>query len=218
MNLPFTADQFLEVFEQYNRAVWPAQIFLNLLALGAIYLAIKPARSSNRMIAAILAFLWLWLGLAYHLAFFTSINPAAYAFAGMTIVQGAVFLWFGVLKSSLAFAYRTDVSGLTGVLFILYALIIYPALGYWMGHVYPKAPTFGLPCPTTIFTFGMLLWTVQPVPKAVLVVPALWAIIGLSAAIGLGIREDFGLLVAGLVGTAVILFRDRNARKPAPSV
>lgn len=39
--------------------------------------------------------------------------------------------------------------GMTGSLLMLYAMMIYPALGYFLGHVYPKAPTFGVPCPTT---------------------------------------------------------------------
>jgi hypothetical protein len=39
--LPFTHEQFLEVFARYNLAVWPAQFFAYLLAavmLGAIFL------------------------------------------------------------------------------------------------------------------------------------------------------------------------------------
>jgi len=34
--IPFTVDQFLNVFERYNIAVWPAQLILYLLGLCAI--------------------------------------------------------------------------------------------------------------------------------------------------------------------------------------
>jgi hypothetical protein len=213
MNLPFSVEDFLSVFEQYNRAVWPAQILLNILGAAAVFFAVRRLDSSNRTIAGILAFLWAWIGLVYHFAFFTSINPAAYVFALLNVLQGIVFLVFGVFRPRLSFGFRLDIYGITGAVFILYAMIVYPALGYFFGHVYPKTPTFGLPCPTTIFTFGLLLWTDMKVPRSVLVIPFLWSIIGFSAALTLGVREDIGLLVAGIVGTGLILFRDARAEK-----
>lgn len=216
MNLPFTLDQFILVFENYNQSVWPFQIILNLLAIGVLVLVLKPLPSSNKMIAAILAFFWLWIGIAYHLAFFSAINPAAYFFALANVLQGVAFLFFGVFKSRLAFRYQTNIFGIIGALFVLYALIVYPVLGYSLGHVYPKSPTFGLPCPTTIFTFGILLWTDAKIPRVVLIIPLFWSLIGFSAALTLGIREDIGLLVAGVVGLALILIRDKHAVELVP--
>ena len=95
---------------------------------------------------------------------------------------------------------------------MLYALLIYPVLGSMLGHVYPQSPTFGLPCPTTIFTFGILLWTDKQVPIPVLIIPFLWSIIGFTAALSLGITEDTGLLIAGVVSTLLIVLRNRAAK------
>jgi hypothetical protein len=211
MNLPFSPEQFLVVLEKYNLAVWPAQILLNILGLGAIFLIFKRFDSSNRMVAGILAALWIWIGLIYHLVFFTSINSAAYVVAAFNVVQGVVFLVYGVFRPRISFGFHRDAYGILGSLFVLYAMIVYPIVGYSLGHIYPKSPTFGLPCPTTIFTFGLLLWTNMKFPRIVLVIPLLWSIIGFTAAITLGIREDIGLLVAGVVGTGLILFRDARA-------
>ena len=211
MNLPFTAEQFLAVFERYNEAVWPFQVIMNLLAFGGLILALRKIHHSEKIISCILAFFWFWIGIAYNLVFFTEINPAARVFGMLNIVQGIVFLYFGVFKSRLSFRFSTDVDGITGSLLILYALLVYPVLGYFLGHVYPKSPSFGLPCPTTIFTFGLLLWTETKIPKVVLVVPFLWSLIGFSAALTMGIMEDIGLLVAGVLGTALLLIRVRNA-------
>jgi hypothetical protein len=86
-------------------------------------------------------------------------------------------------------------------------------LGHLFGHIYPKSPTFGLPCPTTIFTFGLLLWTDKKIPKYVLVIPFLWSIVGFSAAVNLKVYEDFGLLVAGIIGTVLILLSERKTKK-----
>jgi hypothetical protein len=216
MSLPFTLEQFLTVFEAYNHSIWPFQFVLNLLAAGVLALTLKPLNSSNTVIAAVLAFFWAWIGIAYHFAFFRAINPAAYVFAIFNVVQGVVFFYYGVFKHQLSFRYQTNIFGIIGALFIAYSLILYPLLGYSLGHVYPKSPTFGLPCPTTIFTFGILLWTNAKIPKVVLIIPLLWSLIGFSAALTLGIREDIGLLVAGVVGMALIMIRDKHAVESSP--
>jgi hypothetical protein len=210
MQLPFTIEQFLQVFAQYNRAVWPLQIVLNLLALIASIAAIKKIQYSDKLISLILTLLWLWIGVVYHLLYFSAINQAAYAFGILYIIQAGLFFIAGVLKPQLTFRYQTDVYGIIGSLFIVYALIIYPILGHLLGHQYPQSPTFGLPCPTTIFTFGLLLWTNKVVPKYILIIPLIWSVIGVGAALSLTIREDFGLLLAGVVGTLLIVIRDRS--------
>jgi hypothetical protein len=73
-------------------------------------------------------------------------------------------------------------------------------------------PVFGVtPCPVTIFTFGLLLWTERPVPRLLLVIPFLWSLVGVSAAISLDRGEDLGLVVAALLGTALLLWRNHRA-------
>jgi hypothetical protein len=214
VNLPFTPDQFLAVFERYNNAVWPVQIVLNLLALAAIVLAIRRKAYSSKTITGILAFLWCWIGIAYHLAFFADINPAAKVFGALNFLQGLLFLYFGIVRPKLSFGSPRTLIGAVGALCLLYALLVYPLLGYAFGHIFPRTPTFGLPCPTTIFTFGMLLWTDAPVPKLALAIPFLWSLVGFSAAVSLGIREDTGLLVAGLLGVVLLWIRDRRSPRP----
>ena len=39
MQLPFSIEQFFEIIRNYNGAVWPAQVPLTLLAVGAVALA-----------------------------------------------------------------------------------------------------------------------------------------------------------------------------------
>jgi hypothetical protein len=215
MNLPFTAEQFLLIFERYNLSVWPAQIILAVLGLLAIVLAARPIPFSGRIISLILGFLWIWMGLVYHIRFFSSINPAAYAFGALFALQGITFLIAGTVRRGLSFRTRNGLHGVTGALLLGYAMIVYPVLGTILGHAYPGAPTFGLPCPTTIFTFGLLLWTDRKFPRSILAIPAFWSLVGFSAALSLGILEDIGLLVAGVAATALIIARDRSGRMPA---
>ena len=210
MNLPFTTDEFLQVFASYNTEVWPMQVIFYLLAAAALVFSVRKFPASDGTVSSILALLWIWMGIVYHILFFSSINPAAYLFGGLFVVQGLVFIYAGVIRKSLTFRFRRDEFGLTGVLLLLYALIIYPILGYFNGHIYPQSPTFGLPCPTTIFTFGLLLWTDGKIPWWVPAIPLLWSALGFSAALNLGITEDIGLLVAGGLTASLLIIRNHK--------
>lgn len=211
--MPFDTEQFLEVFAAYNRAVFPMQIVLLAAALLAILLIVKTSSKSSKIVAAILSFLWLWMGIVYHWLFFSRINRAALIFGAVFILQSAIFFYAGVIQDSLAFRFHLDASGIAGVLLVLYALVMYPLLGLLFHHTYPYTPTFGLPCPTVIFTFGMLLWTDKKVSLYVLVIPSLWSLIGFSAAFLLGISEDIGLLLAAIIATSLLLFRRHQSQK-----
>ncbi len=207
MNLPFTVEQFLGIFEKYNRAVWPMQVILVILAGVALALSLKKTKYGDQIILAVLAFFWLWIGVVYHWMYFTAINKAAYVFGALFVLQACMF-FFALMRSTVSFSFKLNGYSLAGAIFILYALLIYPLLGYSFGHVYPRNPTFGVPCPTTIFTFGLLLTTRKFIPAYVLVIPVIWALIGSTAALSLTIREDFGLFVAGILGAALILIRN----------
>lgn len=206
--MPFTAEQFFQVFEKYNQAVFPAQFVLIAAALAAVMAARRSRHApSAEIISACLAFFWLWAGVVYHLTFFTPINPAAYIFAALFVAQGLLFFYEGAVAKRLRFRFETGLDGILGAIFIVYALLIYPLIGYAAGRIYPSSPTFGAPCPVVIYTFGLLLWTGKKPPLKLLAIPLLWSVIGTSAAVMFGVGEDFGLLVAGTVGTAFIIRR-----------
>ena len=78
--LPFTIDQFLGVFEHYNQAIWPMHIVAYILGIAVIILAAKETRYSNQMISVALACFWGWMGIVYHLMYFSTINRAALGF------------------------------------------------------------------------------------------------------------------------------------------
>ena len=202
--MPFTIDDFLDVFRRYNDAVWPAQWILLILGLTAVVAALR-ARWLTRAPVLILAVLWLWIGIVYHLGFFRAINPAAVVFGALFIAQAGVFVWLALRKPPIRFTVQRDAAGLLGGLMIVFALVIYPSLGWLAGHRYPATPTFGLPCPTTVLTFGLLLWAQPALPRRVLVIPVLWSVVATVAAFQLGMVEDFSLPLVALVASAVAL-------------
>ena len=210
MKLPFTVDQFFGVFRHYNESLWPAQIFLFALAVIVVVLVLCRRPWTGRVVSAILAFLWFWLALAYHLAFFARINPLAYGFSLVSLIGAFVFLWQGVIRRRLRFAWERGSWAVLGSMLVFYALVVYPLWSSYAGHPYPAMPTFGLPCPSTIFTIGILAFAGPVYPRSPLIVPALWCLVGGQAAFSLNVTPDFALFAAFLVALALLVRRQRR--------
>ena len=203
--MPFTKEQFLAVFKSYNGTVFPFQAVLLIAAVFIVIQVFRKRKIGDKLITWVLAFFWMWVGLVYQIMFFSSINPAAYIFGAAFILQALLMLKSGVIDKKLQYGFIKDLNHYAGFVLIIYALIIYPLLNIYFGHIYPENPTFGLPCPTTIFTFGMFLLTLKRIPLYLLIIPFLWALLGLSAAMQLGIYEDIGLIVSGIIAVSLIL-------------
>ena len=125
----------------------------------------------------------------------------------------------GPLRTS-SFRFQSGWRGVLGLALIVYSALVYEVVGHLSGHGWPRAPLFGVaPCPTVIFTFGVLLLSVRPVPVFLVAIPLVWAGIGSTAAILLGVPEDLGLVVSGLIGVALLpfwAFRDPARSADAP--
>ncbi len=210
--LPFTHEQFLGVFAAYNEAIWPVQFVaygLGIIAVGAVF---RPGPASRRLISGILGAIWLWTGVAYHGLFFSIVNKAAFAFAGLFVVQGLALLYVGVVRDRLRFGARPGLLALLGAAFVAYSAILYPLIGIATGHAWPALPTFGVtPCPVTIFTFGLMLMTSRHFSYWLLVIPFVWSLIGGSAAVVLDVPQDWFLLFSGFIATSFLVIRDRRA-------
>jgi hypothetical protein len=204
-----TAEQFFDVFRAYNESVWPAPLAWSALAAIAVFVALRPRQGSDRGITLFLAALWAWAAVAYLMLHLAPHNPLAWLFGALFLAQSAILVEAAV-HDRLRFSPRMDAAGIAGGVLVVYALVVYPLLGRALGHIWPAAPTFGVPCPTTLFTFGMLLWTSGRVRVRVLVIPALWAFTAVGAAVGWGVLEDLAMPIAA-VGASFLLVR-RNRR------
>lgn len=209
MNLP-TLEQFFIVVKDYNLTIRPMQVIAYILGILALILAIKKTKYSSRIISAILVFFWLWVGFIFSSIYFIKVFNMADVYVILFVIQGIIFLIFGVFRPNISFRFKPDVYSITGIFFIIYAMIAYPIIEYVLGRSYPKILSFGLvPCPTTIFTFSLLLWTDKKFPIFILIIPLFFAISGFLAIV-LGIWEDIGLMIAGILGTIMIMIRDRR--------
>lgn len=211
MNPPFTIEQFLTVFATYNAAIWPFQIAAYGVVVVALWALFVPQSRLVRLAFALMSILWAVTGIGYHLMFFAMINPIAPVFAAFFVLQAVLFLASAARPEDLQLRLGRDFRSIAGLATLSYALAIYPILGIWAGHGLLKGPMFGVaPCPTTIFTIGMLLiargrWVIW-----LSIIPILWSMIGLAAAIQLGIPEDMAMPLVGAILAAVLLGTRRN--------
>lgn len=208
--VPFSSEEFFGVFSAYNEAIWPVQVLLPGAAVAAVALAVLRGERSARWIWGVLAALWVWAGVVYHLLHFSRINPAAFAFGALFVVQGGLFLWRGAVGGALPFRAGRDPATAAGGAMIVYALVLYPLLGLLTGHGFFDGPTFGAPCPVVIYTFGMLLLAPR-VPGWLLVIPAAWAVLGIPAVLSFGVVQDIGLPISAVVALALVWYRRRGA-------
>jgi hypothetical protein len=118
MQIPFSLGDFLNVFKDYNQSIFPLQVLFYLAAFLSIYLLFTRSKNLNKIIIGTLSFFWLWMGIVYHLIFFSPINKAAYIFGALFILQGVMFAGCGFIRKKLSFEYRkTTLNHIGGHLF-----------------------------------------------------------------------------------------------------
>jgi hypothetical protein len=216
--MPFSVEQFFAVFAAYNAAIWPAQIAAYGVGVAILAALLIGGLAGQRIILLGLAAMWAFNGAVYQLGFFAPLNPAARGFGAAFLLQALLFAGFAFGKRDLGFRIRFDLRGVLAAAMIAYALAIYEVLGSLAGHGLMAGPLFGVaPCPTTIFTIGLLVLSNNRAATWLAIIPLLWALVGTSAAILLSVREDFGLGISAVILLALILARSRQ-RAPRPTI
>jgi hypothetical protein len=217
-----SVEGFFGLVRSYNMAIWPMHVLTFVLGVAAVILALRRPRYSDRIISLILALLWLWSGVVFLMIFLGSWIPTFFGFAlpgfgylsgVLFIIQGTIFVYFGVIRPSLSFKLTADFHGVIGTVMVVYAMVIYPIVGYATGHPLPGYPAFGTAaCPVAIFTVGMLFWTNRRMPQFIPIIPMIWGLAGILAVVAIKVWADVGLFAAGLLGFMILR---RNARMPA---
>jgi hypothetical protein len=202
--IPFTTDQFFGVFTAYNLSIDGATIALNAIAMALVWVSLRPTRWSSAVVWLGLAGLWLWTGVVFHLTHFTSVTPAAYLFGALFVAQSLLFAHAATRR--IAFEPVRGAARSLGALLVVYALVMYPAIGVISGDRYPALPLFAAPCPLSIFTFGLLLWTRGRVPTYLFSIPVVWSVIASSAIFQFGVVQDVVMPIAALL-TVIVLGR-----------
>lgn len=206
---PFTSEQFFSVFEKYNTAIFPLQWILFFTGCFIFLLLHFQNRYKHKLIGSYLSFLWLWAGAVYFINFFSEITKMAFVFGVLFIVQGSLILHQTVYSNMLTFNLSKNLKTFFGYFFIIFGLFVYPSLPYLRPDFDKQLLLIGLPCPTAIVTFGFFLLINLKFPKYLLIIPSIWSVIALSAAINFGVYQDTIIVFAAII-TAIYLLRKRK--------
>jgi hypothetical protein len=205
--LSFSLEEFLLVLENYNLSIWPLQIIAYALILLVLFISLKPAIYSSKIILAILSFFWLFNGIVFCFVYWAPSHLFGYIFGICCTSQGLLFL-YSLVRSEIVITSPNKTNLLIGMLFFLYSMIGYQLFGYYLGHIYPNFFPVGLvPCPTTILTFGFFIIFNEKIPIKYIAIPFVISLGGFLASYN-GIYEDVGLIVLGIWATILIVKRN----------
>jgi hypothetical protein len=197
--LMFMPQTYTRLIARYHQDLWPWQIIA--LISGVLLLLLiwyRPAHDHltrldlprsrlnydrlnyDRLINAGLCVCWLWVGLVFHFEYFTTITWVAWGFGGLFVLQGGLFLCFGVVLDKIQYQHRHNRSLIhrSGLVLVLFALFIWPVItalntGHWL-----QASTFGFsPDATCIGTMGFILLAKSRRVWWCLLLPVIWGFI-----------------------------------------
>ncbi|MGD2251099.1 MAG: DUF6064 family protein [Candidatus Methanofastidiosia archaeon] len=203
------------IVSEYNDAVFPLHILAAALGLVLVYMIYcSPGKKTDLIMKGYLSVICAWNGIVFFLIYGRNL-PGTVLGAPLFVGAAILFLWdIKAGKTHFQFAdikWRKYVS-----LILIVCAFLYPGIGYFLGHVYPEACTFGvMPCPTTVFVLALLVASSPRIDKKVYIVLLVWALPAVGKCFGaLDLYEDCILFWSG-VYAAVILIKDWKLREGA---
>ena len=179
--LLFSPRTYWRLVESYNRDIWPAQVVAVGAGLVLLWLAAIPRPGGARIVAAILALAWWWVGWAFHWQRYAAINWAADYFAVALWLQAALLIVAGVFRPSEPARVPNPRARNIGLTLAVCGLLLYPLAGLPAGRPWAQAEVFGvMPEPTALATLGLLLATGQIHTKWLSIVPVLSLAVGMA--------------------------------------
>lgn len=211
MMLPYTVEVFFASMEEYNRAWFPLPIVAPLLALAAFALAVRPLPGrpavSARLVGALLAVAWVWVGWAHQLQHMAGLNFMAPIYGWAWIAQGALIALSCTVIGRARFRFVGDLRGWTGLALALFGLLGYPLAVLSLGYGWRGVPLVGTAAdPTAIFTAGLLAAARERPPLHLLVLPVGWAGVAAVSAYLLGFPLDYAVAVAVFLAAALAIW------------
>src|SRR5690606_14104638 len=121
-------------------------------------------------------------------------------------------------RKKVTYSFKGSFTDYLAVFFVKFGLFIYPAISNLLADSLSKTISFGLPCPTTIATFGFLILARKNLSGYLVIIPTLWALVGTSAAVNFGVIQHLVLPVSAIVANIFIFFMAGEKHTGAVSV
>lgn len=181
--LMFSPRTYWRLIELHNLDVWPAHLAALVLGLALLWLAATRRAGAGRLLAALLAPTWLWVGWAFHWQHYATINWAAPYFAVAFALQAALLLGLGTLPRDGHAPPAGVVVRNLGWLLAVSGVLLYPLAGLLAGRPWTQLEIFGItPEPTALASLGLLWAGAQPPSRprrcVLAIIPALSLLMG----------------------------------------
>jgi hypothetical protein len=196
----------------YNETTWPVQVLTIIAAVYLTYRVIaRPGARTDVWTKAFLAFAFAWDGIVFFLVFVRS-SISMFTGVPLFIIVSALFI-ADIFTKRTHFRLPAGkwMRGLT-IAWILLALL-YPLLGWLLGHMWPQVLLPLFPCPLTVFAIALVAAAAAQTDKKVFVALLPWALMGLPKCFGaLDCYEDCVLFASGVYGLIVLIANWRSIR------
>ena len=212
--LPYTAEVYFAAMAEYHVALFPAVVVAALLPVVALALALRPPTGreglSARIVGALLAAVWVWVGAVHQLQVMAGLNFMAPVYGIAWIVQGALIVVTCTLLGRVRFRVAGDVRGWIGLALALIGLVAYPLAALALGADWRGLPLAGTaPDPTAVFTAGLLLTARERPPLHLFVLPLGWAGVAAVSAYLIDFPLDY-VVPAAVLAAAALAIRARE--------
>lgn len=208
--LLFSQETYFRLFELYNRELWPIHLVALALGLALLWLMRQSDERSGRAAAAILVVLWAWVGWAFHLERYATINLAAPYFAVLFGIEALLLAWSGVFRGKLRFAtgpHRRSIAAQVGFVIVAFSILIHPFIGMLAGRGWDQVSLFGLgPDPTAMATVGALLAVKGKNRWLPIALALTWCFVATLTAIAMGSIEGFAPGMVVVVTLAIVFW------------
>ena len=173
--LLFSPRTYYRMIERHNERVWPMQLLTMALGIGILGALRRPSATQGRIIAGILATLWIWVAYAFLLQRYATINWAIKYVVPLFVLEALLLVWWGVIEGKMSFSIERGARGTIGALLLIVGFVLYPGLATIFGRSWTQAEVFGItPDPTVLATIGLVLMTNRRYGWRLLPVPLLW--------------------------------------------
>lgn len=195
--LLFAPRTYWRLFELYNAAIVPLQAVALVVGALLVCVSLRPTRPHLRLALGVLSLAWLWIGIAFLLRHYATINWSAPWLAGAFAVQAVLLGVTALALRARTYSDSVIATSLHAKLLVAFAVAIWPLLGILDGRSWRGWEFFGVaPDPTAIGTLGILLLLPRR-PRTVLsIVPAAWCLVSAATLWTMGAWQTGAMIVA----------------------
>ncbi len=208
--LLFSPRTYYRTIERYNLEIWPAQLVGIAIGLAIIALLMLNGATRERIIAALLAACWLWIGWAFHYQRYTQINWVAPWIAAAFALEALLLAAVGGIARRIVLWPAAGREFRIALALIAIVVVGYPLLAPLNGRSWASAEVFGVAAdPTALVTLAVLALVRGRIKWVLLVIPLLWCLFTVLTLWAM--RSPEAIVVAGAALLALAAARDVRA-------